>query len=131
LFVVLILVEFTDLIFAVDSIPAIFAVTEEPFLVYTSNVFAVLGLRSPYFLLDGVVDRFHLFRIGLAVILIFVGIKMLSIDFYKIPIGISLAVIAAILALSVVGSLLFPKQARAARPEDKHRELLAPSPDQE
>lgn len=131
LFVVLILVEFTDLIFAVDSIPAIFAVTDEPFLVYTSNVFAILGLRSLYFLLDGVVEKFHLLKIGLAIILIFVGIKMLIIDLYKIPIGISLAVIATILALSVTGSLLFPKRAHAQRPEDKHRDYLAPSADLE
>lgn len=127
LFVVLILVEFTDLIFAVDSIPAIFAVTDDPFLVYTSNVFAILGLRSLYFLLDGVVDRFHLLKLGLAVILIFVGSKMLISDIYKIPIGISLAVIAAILALSLIGSLLFPKRAHADRPQDKHHELLSPS----
>lgn len=127
LLVVLILVEFTDLIFAVDSIPAIFAVTDDPFLVYTSNVFAILGLRSLYFLLDGVVDRFHLLKLGLAIILVFVGVKMLIVDIYKIPIGISLAVITAILGLSVIASLLFPKRAHAERPEDKHRELLAQS----
>ncbi len=124
LFVVLALVEFTDLIFAVDSIPAIFAVTDNTFLVYTSNVFAILGLRSLYFLLDGVVEQFHLLKLGLAVILVFVGAKMLLADFYKIPIGISLAVIAIILAFSMIGSLLFPKRAQAERPADKHRKLL-------
>lgn len=124
LFVVLILVEFTDLIFAVDSIPAIFAITDDPFLVYTSNVFAILGLRSLYFLLAGVVEKFHLLKLGLAVILVFVGTKMLLTDIYKIPIVFSLIVIAAILALSIIGSLLFPKAAKAELPRDEHRELL-------
>jgi tellurite resistance protein TerC len=108
LFLVLLLVEFTDLIFAVDSIPAIFAVTTDPFLVYTSNVFAILGLRSMYFLLAGVVDKFHLLRYGLAVILAFVGVKMLIADIAHVPIGVSLGVILTVLVLSVVLSLLIP-----------------------
>ena len=108
LFLVLLLVEFTDLIFAVDSIPAIFAVTTDPFLVYTSNVFAILGLRSMYFLLAGVVDKFHLLRYGLAVILAFVGIKMLLADIIHVPIGVSLGVILFVLAASVALSLMIP-----------------------
>jgi tellurite resistance protein TerC len=106
LFVVLLVVESTDLIFAVDSVPAIFAVSSDPFIVYTSNVFAILGLRSLYFLLAGVMDLFIYLRYGLGVVLGFVGIKMVLADFYKIPIGISLGVIAAILTLSVLASLL-------------------------
>jgi tellurite resistance protein TerC len=105
LFLVLLLVESTDLVFAVDSIPAIFAVTEDPFIVYTSNVFAILGLRSLYFLLAGVVDRFYYLKLGLSAVLVFVGIKMVIVDLYKIPVGISLGVIASILAISVLASL--------------------------
>ena len=105
LFLVLLLVESTDLIFAVDSIPAIFAVTEDPFIVYTSNVFAILGLRSLYFLLAGVVDKFYYLKLGLSVVLVFVGIKMVMVDLYKIPVGLSLGVIASILAISVIASL--------------------------
>ena len=106
LFLVLVLIESTDLIFAVDSIPAIFAVTQESFIVYTSNVFAILGLRSLYFLLAGVVDKFHYLKLGLSVVLVFVGIKMLIVDIYKIPVGLSLGVIASLLAISVVASLI-------------------------
>ncbi|MCC6297887.1 MAG: TerC family protein [Anaerolineales bacterium] len=106
LFVVLLVVESTDLIFAVDSIPAIFAVTQDPFIVYTSNVFAILGLRSLYFLLAGVVDKFHYLKFGLSVVLVFVGVKMLIVDFYKIPVGLSLGVIATILTTSIVASLI-------------------------
>jgi tellurite resistance protein TerC len=116
LFVVLVLVETTDLIFAVDSIPAIFAVTEDPFLVYTSNVFAILGLRSLYFLLAGVIHKFHYLKLGLSAVLAFVGVKMLLTDVYKIPIGVSLGVIALTLAAAVVLSLLFPKMAEAPSP---------------
>jgi tellurite resistance protein TerC len=105
LFLVLLLVESTDLVFAVDSIPAIFAVTEDPFIVYTSNVFAILGLRSLYFLLAGVVDKFYYLKLGLSVVLVFVGIKMVMVDLYKIPVGLSLGVIASILAISVIASL--------------------------
>ena len=105
LFLVLLLVESTDLIFAVDSIPAIFAVTEDPFIVYTSNVFAILGLRSLYFLLAGVVDKFYYLKLGLSAVLVFVGTKMVMVDLYKIPVGVSLGVIASILAISVIASL--------------------------
>jgi tellurite resistance protein TerC len=116
LFVVLVLVETTDLIFAVDSIPAIFAVTTDPFLVYTSNVFAILGLRSLYFLLAGVIHKFHFLKLGLSVVLVFVGAKMLLTDVYKVPTAASLGVIALILATSVAASLLFPKEAKAQDP---------------
>jgi len=105
LFLVLLIVESTDLIFAVDSIPAIFAVTDDPFIVYTSNVCAILGLRSLYFLLAGVIEKFHYLKLGLSVVLVFVGIKMVITDLYKIPIGLSLGVIAGILIISVVASL--------------------------
>lgn len=105
LFLVLLVVETTDLIFAVDSIPAIFAVTNDPFIVYTSNVFAILGLRSLYFLLAGVIDKFYYLKLGLSVVLAFVGTKMVIVDMYKIPIGLSLGVIASILAISVIASL--------------------------
>jgi tellurite resistance protein TerC len=111
LFVVLLLVEFTDLIFAVDSIPAIFAVTKDPFIVYTSNVFAILGLRSLYFALAGVMDKFHYLKIGLGVVLSFVGVKMLlAHTAYKIDTLVSLGVIVLILTTSVVWSLLKPKK---------------------
>jgi tellurite resistance protein TerC len=105
LFLVLILIETTDLIFAVDSIPAILAITQDQFIVYTSNVFAILGLRSLYFALAGVVHRFWLLRFGLAVVLVFVGIKMLLIDLYKIPIEWSLIFIAVIITGSIFLSL--------------------------
>jgi tellurite resistance protein TerC len=118
LFVVLLLVETTDLIFAVDSIPAIFAVTQDPFLVYTSNVFAILGLRALYFLLADVVTKFEYLKVGLAVILGFVGVKLLLVDVYKIPIGASLGVIALILLGSIVASVLWSKP--SAHPERSH-----------
>lgn len=102
LLLVLILVELSDVIFAVDSIPAIFAVTTDPFLVLTSNLFAILGLRAMYFLLAGVAERFSLLKYGLAAILTFIGIKMLIIDFYHIPIAVSLATVAGILALTLL-----------------------------
>lgn len=109
LLLVLILVEFTDLIFAIDSIPAIFGVTKDPFLVFTSNIFAVMGLRSLYFLLASVVDRFHLLKYGLALILSFVGFKMLTEKWIEIDIMLSLAIILGVLALSVVASLIWSK----------------------
>ncbi len=112
LFIVLLLVEFSDLIFAVDSIPAIFAVTKDPFIVYTSNVFAILGLRSLYFALAGVMDKFHYLKIGLGVVLAFVGVKMLlGHTPYKIDTNVSLLVIVTVLAVSIVVSLLRPKKA--------------------
>lgn len=109
LFVVLLTVETTDLIFAVDSIPAILAITLDPFIVYTSNVFAILGLRSLYFALAGMVQLFHYLHYGLSAILVFVGVKMLITDLYHVPVGMTLGVIAGILILSVVASLRYPK----------------------
>ena len=117
LFIVLLLVEFTDVIFAVDSIPAIFAVTGDPFIVYTSNVFAILGLRSLYFALAGVMDKFHLLKIGLGVVLAFVGVKMLlGHTAWKIDTLVSLGVIITVLALSVIASLVWPKAAHVPPP---------------
>jgi tellurite resistance protein TerC len=110
LLLVLILVELTDLVFAIDSIPAIFGVTTDPFIVFTSNIFAVLGLRSLYFLLAAVVDRFHLLKYGLALILSFVGFKMLSERFIEIDIALSLSIILGVLALSITASLVWPRR---------------------
>lgn len=111
LFVALLLVEFSDLIFAVDSIPAIFAVTTDPFIVYTSNVFAILGLRSLYFALAGVMNKFHYLKIGLGVVLAFVGVKMLlAHTAWKIPTLLSLGVVMMILAVSILVSLLRPRK---------------------
>ena len=113
LFIVLLLVEVSDLIFAVDSIPAIFAVTKDPFIVYTSNVFAILGLRSLYFALAGVMDKFHYLKLGLGVVLAFVGVKMLlGHTEWKIDTHLSLGVIVAILTAAVVASLVWPKRTR-------------------
>lgn len=116
LLVVLLSVESTDLMFAVDSIPAIFAVTDDVFIVYTSNVFAILGLRALYFLIADVLDLFVYLRYGLGVVLGFVGVKMLLVDTYPIPIGVSLSVIAAVLTVAVAASLLFPPAKPAAEP---------------
>lgn len=116
LFLVLVMVETTDLVFAVDSIPAIFAVTRDPFIVYTSNVFAILGLRTFYFLLAGVVEKFHYLKLGLSIVLIFIGIKMLSEDLiekfygYHIPPLLPLSIVATVLIASVVASLIWPKR---------------------
>lgn len=118
LFVVLILVEISDVIFAVDSIPAIFAVTTDPFIVYTSNVFAILGLRSLYFALAGVMDKFHYLKIGLGVVLTFVGVKMLlGHSEWKIDTHLSLGVIVLILTTSIVASLVFPKKSSVPKIE--------------
>ena len=114
LFVVIMLIAITDVIFAVDSIPAIFAITSDPFIVLTSNVFAVLGLRAMFFLLAGMADRFHLLPYGLAVVLAFIGSKMLLIDVLKIPVLVSLGVVVAIIGATVVASRLRP--AKAASP---------------
>jgi tellurite resistance protein TerC len=105
MFVVMVLIAVTDVIFAVDSIPAIFAVTEDPFIVLTSNVFAVLGLRAMYFMLEGAAERFHLLSYGLASVLMFIGTKMLVAGFFKIPIGIALGVVALLIGTSIVASL--------------------------
>ena len=102
--VVLIVIETTDVIFAVDSIPAIFAISRDPFIVYTSNVFAILGLRALYFMLAGVMEMFIYLKVGLSVVLCFVGSKMMLVDVYKIPIGVSLSVIGATLLLSIIAS---------------------------
>ena len=112
LFVALLFLEATDVIFAVDSVPAIFALTSEPLIVFTSNIFAILGLRALYFMLAGAIDKFHMLKYGLAVVLIFVGLKMVWLNELfggKFPITLSLGIIAAIIAMSVVLSLLFPK----------------------
>src|ERR1700752_2342225 len=122
LLLVLVLVETTDVIFALDSIPAIFAVTRDPMIVYTSNVFAILGLRALYFLLAGVIQKFHYLQLGLSAILIFVGAKMLLADIYHVPIGWSLLVVATILLASVVASLLFPKAESEEEPVAHDRE---------
>lgn len=110
--VVLILIGTTDLIFAVDSIPAIFAITSDPFIVLTANIFAILGLRALYFLLADLADRFHYLAYGLAVVLVFIGIKMLLLDFYKIPIGVALSVTLAIITGSVIASMMRPRKER-------------------
>ena len=112
LLLVLVLVEFTDLIFAIDSIPAIFAITSDPFLVFTSNIFAILGLRSLYFLLAHVVHKFHFLKYGLAVILTFVGTKMLLESVVEVPIFVSLGVIVGTLAVSIIASLMYPLSAQ-------------------
>jgi tellurite resistance protein TerC len=109
LFVVLLVVEFTDLIFAVDSIPAILAVSNDTFIIFTSNVFAILGLRALYFALAGITKYFHYLKYGLSAILVFVGIKMVIVGFYKIPIFYSLFTILGILIITILFSLIFPK----------------------
>ena len=116
---VLVLVESTDVLFATDSIPAVLAVTRDPFIVYTSNVFAVLGLRSLYFALAGMMEVFHYLHYGLAVILMFIGAKMLASHYVPIPIHVALGVVALVLAVSVGASVLFPKKKpeEAGRPE--------------
>ena len=106
LFLVLILIEVTDLVFAVDSIPAIFAITTDPFIVFTSNIFAIMGLRALYFLLADVADRFHLLKYGLAMVLTFIGTKMLIMPWYHVPVGASLAIVAVLIGSSVVASLI-------------------------
>ena len=122
LFLVLLVVESTDLVFAVDSIPAVLAVTQDPFLVYTSNVFAILGLRALYFLLAGAMAKFHYLKLALSLILGFVGVKMLIADLYKIPIALSLGVITGLLTIAVVASLV-----RARRLGDAADHAVEPS----
>ena len=122
LFIVLLVVETTDLVFALDSIPAIFAITTDPFIVYTSNVFAILGLRALYFALAGVMDRFHYLKLGLSVVLGFVGAKMLLEAVVHIETWVSLVVVASVLTISVIASLL--------RPPDKHLAELIRQPDE-
>ncbi len=110
LFLVLLVIETTDVVFATDSIPAILAVTQDPFIVYSSNVFAILGLRAMYFALAGIMEMFHHLHYGLSAVLAFVGAKMLLSDVFHIPIHVALGVIAAILIVSVIASVMFPKQ---------------------
>ncbi len=116
LFVALVLVEVTDVVFALDSIPAIFAVTSDPFIVFTSNIFAILGLRSLFFLLAGMIAKFSLLKVGLSAVLVFVGAKMALVDFVKVPAVVSLAVIAALLGGTIVVSLLRARRAPPGRP---------------
>jgi len=113
LFLVLILIEVTDLIFAVDSIPAIFAITTDPFIVFTSNMFAILGLRALYFLLVDVADRFHLLKYGLAMVLTFIGVKMLIMPWYHVPVQASLTVVAVLIAGSCIASLMIKPKGEA------------------
>ncbi len=112
LLVVLLLIESTDLVFALDSIPAIFAVTRETFIVFTSNIFAILGLRALYFLLATVIDKFHMLKYGLAVVLGFIGIKMIIEHWYKIDTVVSLVIVGLVLTASVVASLVWPEKAK-------------------
>lgn len=119
LFVALVVVEMTDLIFAVDSIPAVLAVSHDPFIAYTSNIFAIMGLRSLYFTLAGVMDLFHYLRYGLALILVFVGVKMLIADHYHLPVVVSLGVIVGTLAASIAASMIWP--AKKAHPPVTHK----------
>jgi tellurite resistance protein TerC len=114
LFLVLLMVESTDLIFAVDSIPAIFAVTTDPFIVFTSNVFATLGLRSLYFILAGAVDKFHYLKLGLSAVLTFVGVKMLVSEWYKLPTAISLLIIVLLLGTAILASIIRVRRLEAA-----------------
>jgi tellurite resistance protein TerC len=125
LFIALLFLELTDIIFAVDSVPAIFAVTKEPMIVFTSNIFAILGLRAMYFMLAGAVDKFYMLKYGLAVVLIFVGLKMVWLnDLYdgKFPITLSLGIISGVILASVILSLLFPKKASSEAPATKIQE---------
>jgi tellurite resistance protein TerC len=119
LLLVLLVVETTDLIFALDSIPAIFAVTRDPFLVYTSNIFAILGLRSLYFVFANVMSKFYYLKLGLAVVLSYVGVKMVLADIYHIPTALSLAVIAVVLAVAVVASIVRAQRLAARNVEPK------------
>ena len=114
IFVVLVLIGTTDIIFAVDSIPAIFAITKDPFIVLTANIFAILGLRALYFLLADLADRFHLLAYGLALVLIFIGCKMLLLDVYKIPITVALSATAALIATSIFASLYSTRSTRTS-----------------
>ncbi len=127
LLLVLVLVEATDVVFAVDSIPAIFAVTSDPFIVFSSNIFAILGLRALYFLLAGMMERFRYLKVGLSAVLVFVGAKMLVSDLYHVPVGWSLAVVASLLGVSVLTSVLRPEAAwrHVARRWPRVRETTA------
>jgi tellurite resistance protein TerC len=126
LLIALLCLEATDVVFAIDSVPAIFALTREPFIVFSSNIFAILGLRSLFFMLGGAVERFHLLRYGLAVVLVFVGLKMVWLDAWfggKFPIGLSLAIIGSLLGGAVLLSLLYPRRTHVPT---RAREMAAP-----
>jgi len=117
LFVALVFVEITDIIFAIDSVPAIYAITREPFIIFTSNVFAISGLRALYFLLAGVMDKFHMLKFGLGIVLVFVGLKMAWLNEMfggKFPVAWSLGIIGFLIGASVILSLIFPKRAKTA-----------------
>jgi tellurite resistance protein TerC len=134
LFIVVLVMETTDVIFAVDSIPAILGVTRDPLIVYTSNIFAILGLRSLYFALAGIMRLFHYLPYGLSAILVFIGVKMLLVDLYEIPIGVALGTVAAILIISIIASMLWPPEvgvdpAAASRPETSAEPSRRPSED--
>ncbi|MCY1043799.1 TerC family protein [Corallococcus sp. bb12-1] len=131
LFIVLMVVEATDLLFAMDSIPAVLGISKDAFIIYTSNVCAILGLRSLFFVVSSLMEKFHLLKIALGVILGFVGVKMLLEYFYKIPIGISLAVIAGCLVTAVVASLVFPKPPEVAQAPEAGKQPEAPAREQE
>jgi tellurite resistance protein TerC len=113
----LLIVEATDILFAVDSIPAVFAVTQDPFIVYTSNIFAILGLRSLYFALAGIMNLFHYLKFGLSIILTFIGVKMLVVDLYKIPTSAALGFVVFVLVASVISSVIWPKKEESKEAE--------------
>ncbi len=128
LFVVIIVVETTDLVFALDSIPAIFAVSRDPFIVYTSNVFAILGLRALYFALAGLLDLFHYLKFGLSIVLAFIGVKMLIESIYDMPILLALAVVGSVITLSIVASILRPRKQKEEGPKVEHIQESEGSP---
>lgn len=113
MFLVLVLIEFSDVVFAMDSIPAIFAITNDPFIVFTSNIFAILGLRALYFLLADMAERFHLLKFGLALVLMFVGTKMLIVEWFKIPVAVSLGVVVAVLGTSMLLSIMTTRKEKS------------------
>lgn len=131
MFLVLLVVETTDLAFAVDSIPAIFAITRDPFIVYTSNVFAILGLRALYFLLAGILPYFRYLSLGLSIVLIFIGTKMLAVQWVHVPIGLSLGVVAAVLTTSVLASVAASKAEQRALERSRKMQQTVPPPTQE
>jgi tellurite resistance protein TerC len=125
LFLVLLFIEFTDVVFAVDSVPACLAITLDPFIVYTANVFAILGLRALYFSIAGVMRLFHYLHYGLAIILVFVGVKMVGAHYFHIPVGIALGVITVVLVFSILASVIWPKK----HPHHPHDHSVPPSRD--
>jgi len=124
---VLFTIETTDVVFATDSIPAVFGVTTDPFIVYTSNIFAILGLRALFFVLAGMLGKFRYLKVGLALVLGFIGVKMLIVELYKIPIGLSLGVVGGVIGLSVVASLLHPEPPPKDAPADHLPEIPGPA----